>query len=105
MKKLIVVLSCAILAFGFSACNKKEAAKFVKYLASKESSEKFTQSGLIVPARIDAAQSKYFLDNQKPKNAKVFLNIIETSKPTPVTVNYKEILDDLKAQTEYMFNK
>ncbi len=84
--------------------HKQQAFKLVKYLSSKQSSEKFTQSGLIVPARIETANSKYFLDEQKPKNAKVFLSVIETSKPTPVTVNYRKVLDELKTKTEYMFN-
>ncbi len=74
-------------------------------MASKENSQKFAQSGLIVPARIDSANSKYFLDNQKPKNSQAFLDTAINSVPTPVTVNYNEILDDLNTKTEYMFNK
>ena len=85
--------------------NKKESIKLIKFLASKENSEKFAQSGLVVPARIDSANSKYFLDNQKPENAQAFLNTATNSVPTPVTVNYNEILDDLNTKTEYMFNK
>ena len=61
--------------------------------------------GLITPARIDVAQSNVFLDNKKPKNAKAFLNAAENSVPTPVTLNYREILDDLKSRNEYLFNK
>ena len=41
---------------------------------------------------------------EKPKNAKVFLEIIETSKPTPVNVNYNEILDRTKQNLEQKFN-
>ncbi len=85
--------------------NKKESIKLIKFMASKENSQKFAQSGLIVPARIDSANSKYFLDNQKPKNSQAFLDTAINSVPTPVTVNYNEILDDLNAKTEYMFNK
>lgn len=92
-------------AISQSSKHKKEAIGLVKYLSSKQSSEEFTQSGLIVPARIDIAQSKIFLDGEKPKNAQVFLTEIETSKPTVVSVNYREILDDLKTKTEYLFNK
>ena len=83
----------------------KEAAKLlVNYLSSKESSQKFTKSGLIVPARRDVAESKFFLDNQKPSNKKLFVNIIETSKPTPVSLEYKEITDNLKGRFEKLFN-
>ena len=101
----IVPMDASGWAISKSSKHKSEAARLVKYLASKESSEKFTQSGLIVPANVDCANSKYFLDGKKPNNAKVFLDVIETSKPTPVRVDYREILDELKTKTEYLFNK
>ena len=63
-----------------------------------------TASGLIVPARMDAANSNYFLDGKKPENARVFLDVIETSKPTPVSVNYNEVTDKMKTYTEKLFN-
>ena len=83
---------------------KESAKKLVAYLSSKESIQKMTQSGLIVPARKDVAESVYFLDGQKPASSRVFLNVIETSKPTPVSIHYKEILDNLKGQYEKLFN-
>lgn len=85
-----------------SSKNKPEAIKLVKFLLSKSSAENFTKSGLIIPARIDCADS--IQDGQKPANVKIFTDIIETSVPTPVTVNYREILDNLKSQTESIFN-
>lgn len=85
--------------------HKPEAVKLIKFLASKENSQKFAQSGLIVPARVDSAYSKSFLDGKKPHNAQAFLNTAKNSVPTPVTVNYNEILDDLNSKTEYVFNK
>lgn len=91
-------------AISKSSKHKSEAIRLIKYLSSKESMDKFAKSGLIVPARIDSSLSSNFLDNQKPKNAKAFLDIIETSKPTPVSVNYREIIDDLKSRTEALFN-
>lgn len=84
--------------------HKKEAIKLVKYLSSKTSSQEFTKSGLIVPARIDVANSTTFLDKEKPHNAKIFLDVIKKSKPTPVTVNYRETLDNIKNDTEHLFN-
>lgn len=84
--------------------HKNEAKKFIDFLASKESCEKFTKSGLIVPARIDVSESEIFLDGKKPKNAKVFIETIKTSKPTPVSVNYNEISNDIKRYTEKIFN-
>lgn len=88
-----------------SSRHKKEAAKLIKYLSSKQSIERLTQSGLIVPARIDVANSKVFLDNKLPQNAKVFLDSINKSIPTPVGVDYKEKMDILKQKTEELFNK
>jgi len=104
-KGSIVQLDASGWAVSKSSNHKQEALKLVNFLSSKESSEKFTESGLIVPAREEVANSKYFLDGQKPENAKVFTNIIKTSKPTPVTVNYREILDNLKKEMEARFNR
>ena len=99
----VVPLDASGWAIAKSSQHKEEAKKFVEYLASKENSEKFTTSGLIVPARKDSANS--IIDGQKPKSSKVFLDIIKTSKPTPVTVNYREITDNLKKDMEKRFNK
>ena len=66
--------------------------------------KEFTKSGLVVPARVDVAQSEAFLDGQKPQNARVFLEVIETSKPTQTTIDYRQILDTLKTKAEYILN-
>lgn len=100
----IVQLDTSGWAIAKSSKHKEEAQKLVNYLASSKNSEKFATSGLIVPARKDASRSKYFLDGQKPVHSKIFLDIIETSKPTPVTVDYKEITDKLKKSMETKFN-
>ena len=83
-----------------SSKHKTEALRLINYLSSKESSEKFTRSGLIVPARLDVS----IVDGQKPYNGRVFTDIIKTSKPTPVTKNYREITDNLKKDLESKFN-
>ena len=101
----IVPMDSSGWAISKSSKHKPQAIKLIKYLSSKESSEKFAQSGLIVPARVDSANSEFFLDNQKPKNAKVFLSVIKTSQPTKVNVNYREVLDELKTKNEPLFNK
>lgn len=100
----IVQLDASGWAIAKSSKHKEEAQKLVNYLASSKNSEKFATSGLIVPARKDASRSKYFLDGQKPVHSKIFLDIIETSKPTPVTVDYREITDKLKKSMETKFN-
>lgn len=103
-KGSIVPLDASGWAISAKSTKKNEAKLLIKYLSSKESLEKLSESGLIVPARKDSANSKYFLDNKKPQNAKVFLEIIETSKPTPVNTNYNEILDKTKQKLEAEFN-
>lgn len=100
----VVPLDASGWAIAKSSNHKSEALLLIKYLSSKENISKMTQSGLIVPARIDVANSEYFLDGKNPKNAKVFLDVIETSKPTPVSVNYNEINDKMKEYTEKIFN-
>lgn len=100
----IVPLDASGWAISSSSKHKTEAIKLIKFLSSKESIEKLSESGLIVPARKDAANSKYFLDGKKPHSAKIFTEIIETSKPTPVSVNYIETLDKLRERLEYKFN-
>ena len=103
--KSIVPLDSSGWAISKTSKHKKEAVKLIKYLSSYKSIAEFTKSGLIVPARIDVANSEIFMDNQKPKNSKIFLSIIETSEPTPVTPDYNEILDNLKSKNEYLFNR
>lgn len=103
--KSIVPMDASGWAVSKSSKHKVEAIKLIKFLSSKESLEKLTKSGLIVPARIEVANSEIFLDNQKPRNAKIFLDVIQTSKPTPININYRETLDNLKVKSEYLFNK
>lgn len=103
-KGSVVPLDASGWAVSKDSRHKDEAVLLIKFLSSKTNIEKMTQSGLIVPARIDAANSKYFLDGKKPEHAKVFLDVIETSKPTPVSVNYNEVTDKLKEYTEKLFN-
>ena len=77
--------------------------KKILYLSSKENINKFTEIGLIIPARKDSAESEYFLDNKQPKNAKAFLEMLKYSKPTPVNENYNYINDILKEKMQSIF--
>ena len=99
-KGSIVQLDASGWAISKSSSHKEEAQKLIAYLSSKSSSEKFVKSGLIIPARKDVNA----IDNQKPNNTKAFIEVIETSKPTPVTKDYREITDKLKQNTESLFN-
>lgn len=95
-------------ASGWAVCKlskqKELALKFVQYLSSKEAIEKLTQSGLITPARVDVANSETFLKG-KPQSSHVFLDVIETSKPTPVSKDYREISDKIDIKLEPLFEK
>lgn len=109
-KGSVVPLDSSGWTIAKSSKHKEEAMRLIQFLSSKESIEKFTKSGLIVPARIDVAKGKFLKDNsalhkpQQPQNSKVFIDVIKTAKPTPVPVNYNEIQDKLKEKTDYLFN-
>lgn len=74
--------------------HKNEAIRLINFLSSKEVISKITQDGLIVPARIDVAESNVFL-NGKPENSKVFIDVIKNSKKTPVNSDYKKLTDKI----------
>lgn len=101
-KGSIVPLDSSGWALAKKSKHKKEALKLIKFLSSKSSIEKFSKSGLIVPARLDVANGSFLEDKQPSSN--VFINTIKTAKPTPVSVNYNEIQDDLKEKNNILFN-
>ena len=103
-KGSIVPMDASGWAVSKSSKNKEQAIKFIQYLSSKENIAKMTKSGLITPARVDVANSKEFLDG-KPKSSKVFIDVIKTSKPTPVSKNYRELTDEISEKLEPLFNK
>lgn len=101
------IVDCDTSGWAISKSSKhpQDAWKLIKFLAGKNSIENFTKSGLIVPARIDAANSDIFLDkNMPPENAKIFTEIIPDSLPTPVTENYQEITDEVNASLEPLWS-
>ena len=99
----VVPLDASGWAVADKSKHKEEAYTFINFISNKKNIEKLTESGLIVPARRDVQTSKYFLDGKSPQNAQIFINIINTSKPTPVSINYREILDNLSPKFEKMF--
>ena len=78
-------------AISKTSKHKDSAYRFVQYLSSKKCIDEFTSTGLIVPARVDSAQSL----NKDFRNEKIFLNVIKKSKNTPVNKDYKRIVDDI----------
>ena len=71
-------------AISKNSRHKEEAIKFVKYLSSKESIDYFTESGLIVPARIDSS---------KRIREKAFLDAIQKSVPHNTDKNFNKQRD------------
>lgn len=85
--------------------NKENAVKLIKFLSSEKSAEKFAQSGLIVPARHEAAKSTDFLsETERPRNSKIYIEMIKNAKPTPVNENFKQINDILNEAVEPVLN-
>ena len=97
-EKSSVTLDSSGYAITKSSKHKEDAVKLVEFLSSDKAIQKFTTTGLIVPARIDTINSQAFLDNKKPKNSKVFIEVIKNSEKTPVNKHYKEITDKLDEQ-------
>ncbi len=68
----------------------------IEFLSSPEAVGRFTESGLIIPARLDVAHSDVFLDPRKtPQNGQVFLDAIETGVPTRSHPRWNEIAETL----------
>lgn len=71
-----------------------QAWTLIRFLAGRRASAAFTASGLIVPARPDVAHSPAFLAGA-PASSQVFLDVIETARPTRTPPSYDEILYEL----------
>lgn len=98
----IVPLDASGWAISKNSKHKQDAFRLIKFLSSKTSIEKLAESGLIVPARKDCANG--IQNDNKPKNSHVFIDVIHTSKPTPVSVDYNVLNDKLKEKNERLFN-
>ncbi len=101
------IVDCDSSGWAISSGSKHpdKALKLIKFFAGRQSIEKFAESGLIVPARIDVANSDIFLNkNIKPENSKIFIDIIPDSMPTPVTGNYQEITDIINNKLEPLWS-
>jgi len=101
------IVDCDTSGWAISSSSKypKESWRLIKFFAAKKSSENFARSGLILPARIDVANSAVFLDKKLPPgNSKVFAEVIPDSIPTPVTENYQEITDTINTYLEPLWN-
>ncbi len=75
--------------------HKESARKLIMYLSCSDSIERFTQSGLIVPARKDVASSKAFLQGEP------FIKSVMKSNITRVNAYYNR---DVEYLNELYFN-
>ena len=80
-------------AISKNSKHKKEAVRFVKYLSSEKSIDYLTESGLIVPARIDSSH--------KIKEH-AFIEAINKSVPNKTDKNFNKTRDEINKQ---LFNK
>ena len=88
-------LPCDASGWAVSAASKHKpsAIKFVQYLSSEKSAEYFADTGLIVPARIEASKKL----NNREHNEYIFTEIVTNSKANTVSKNYKKIADKVKS--------
>ena len=84
-------------AISKNSKHKKEAIEFAKYLANEENSKYFSETKLIIPARINVA-NKTISDEH---NERVFLKIAEKSTTTPVCKKYNKIVDKINREINY----
>ncbi len=77
-----------------SSTQPDKAWRLIRFLAGKQAVSAFTESGLIVPSRPDVANSAAFKSGA-PASSQVFLDVIETARPTPTTPSYDEIQYEL----------
>lgn len=92
-----------------SSKHKKAAKILITFLANHDNIAKFSDSGLIVPARSDVLNNEFL--NFQPENLstklnnKAFITAIKTGKTTPVSCDYNEIQDKVTDKVNYLFNK
>ena len=71
----------------------EEAWKLITYLAGEEGQIELAKTGLAQPAIKKLAASKYFIDNEKPKNKKMLLEASEHIIFTPFTDRWLEAME------------
>ena len=81
-------------AIAKSSKNKDAAIKFILFLSQKNNISKISGDGLIVPARLDVANSKEFLSG-KPKHSELFIYSVKNSSVSNISDKYNKISDIL----------
>lgn len=88
-------------AISAKSAHPKEAFELVQFLLSKHAIEKVTESGLIVPARKDVAESSQFLaPGQAPAHGRAFLDVIPNGVPTRTPPRWNELSEEVQLALE-----
>jgi len=81
--------------------HRSESLALVRFLLSRKAIEKVTESGLIVPARRDVAESAMFLSpDQAPAHGRAFLDVIPDGVPTNTPPRWNELSEALNLALE-----
>ncbi len=88
-------------AIAATSPHPNESFELIRFLLSKEAISKVTESGLIVPARPDVAQSDVFLGvHQDPAHSRAFLDVIPEGVPTRTPPRWNEFSEELNLALE-----
>lgn len=84
--------------------NKEAAWKFIEYANSVEGQTILATTGRTVPSLKAVAESAAFLDpNARPKNSRVWLDVIPTIRSVPILKNWTDVEDIFGAELERAF--
>lgn len=84
----------------------KAAWAWIAFLSSQNASATFAKSGLIVPARRDVAESEAFLSPaQMPQHSSVFLEVLDSGRPTQSHPNLEYYSNALKVGLEPVWDR
>lgn len=74
----------------------KESVELIEFLLSRKAIEQVSESGLIVPARPDVAESDLFLaPTQAPAHGRAFLDVIADGVPSHTPPRWNELSEEL----------
>lgn len=103
--KSIVGIDASGYAVSAQTHYQKEAKDFARYLTSSKALSALTQSGLILPARKNLAESTLFLNPKLvPKNNLAFISAIHHGQPTHVPSNWNELSEALGLELAPMWS-
>lgn len=100
-KGSVVGIDASGYAIAANTAHPKESMAWVAFLSSAQAQGQWTQSGLIIPARRDVAESAVFLNpDLKPVHSQRFLSAIEGGMPTATPATWDEFSETLQLALE-----